>query len=523
MTKRRKAQRNWLISFWLLITAAVCGAVVMGIELLGARMLSVVYGGSLTVWAAMISTTLLSLSIGYFFGGYISDRFPRTELLYASLLVAAIMVAICPYYKFVLKICYDALGIQWGTLASSAIIFFLPLGLLGAVGPFVIRLLSERGKGVGITVGVVYAVSTIGSVAGTLLTGLWLIPTFSIANCFRIAGGVIAVIGTVGLIIHLGWRGCVSCIVPIALVIVSNPAPKHGKTYIAPDGERIEIIAEYDSSHGHIMVLKKERYNLLVVNGIVQTGIPGNLSYLEKGQCLASYYFQELIPYMVDDARNCSVLIIGLAGGMTASLLKNYEMEVDSVDLDPDIIAAARKHFSFTGHAVAADGRRYLEDCQKQYDFCVIDTYSGDIFPFYLASVEAFQTARKVLKPNGVLVINFIGSPQGKTFASLYRTLQEVFPHILALKGELSTDVQTITVFAAARQIKFNAGWLDYLNDFTGVDPITKSIAQLTVSPQRTDGIILTDDYNPIDSMRNTEALRWRERTVLNIGENVIF
>jgi hypothetical protein len=132
---------NRLASTWLLVTAAVMGAVVMAVELLGARLLGVAYGGSLAVWAAMIAVTLLSLSIGYFAGGWAADRRPHPGVLYGILLVAAALVILCPHTRFVLKACHDAMGIQGGALASSAIVFSLPLGLMGVTGPFVIRLL----------------------------------------------------------------------------------------------------------------------------------------------------------------------------------------------------------------------------------------------------------------------------------------------------------------------------------------------------------------------------------------------
>jgi len=183
------------------------------------------------------------------------------------------------------------------------------------------------------------------------------------------------------------------------------------------------------------------------------------------------------------------------------------------------VIELAREHFGFEGPAVAADGLRFLEDCPDRYDFCVIDTYSGDVFPFHMASVEAFATAKSVLKPGGVLAISFIGSPSGRAFACVYRTLHAVFAHVRALKGEPGDDVQTITVLAADRAIAFNRDWLLHTGGFTGVDPITEAIAALTVVPDLSNAFVLTDDYNPIDFLRADEALRWRQRTIDSVGK----
>jgi SAM-dependent methyltransferase len=266
------------------------------------------------------------------------------------------------------------------------------------------------------------------------------------------------------------------------------------------------------------VVLDKGRYRLLVVNGIIQTGIPRDLDRLGQGQMLAADYFQELLPYAVADPRGKRALVIGLAGGMTAAILRLYDIELDCVDLDPEVIAVAREHFGFRGDAVAADGRQFLEDCARRYDFCVMDTYSGDVFPFHLASREAFGAARRVLKPDGILAINYIGAPGGRAFACLYRTLEEVFPHVLAIGGEAGDRVQTITVFASDRKIEFNKGWLDAPGGFGGADRVSEAVARLTVKPARPDGFVLTDSYNPIDFLRAGEAVRWRERTAENLG-----
>lgn len=516
-------QRGALATAWLVVTAMACGAVVMAVELLGARMLSVGYGASLSVWAAMISVTLSSLAVGYFVGGSLADRAPRPWLLYLMVLVAGLLLAACPHARFVLEACYQRMGLQTGALVSSVIVFFLPLGLLGMVGPFVIRLLSERGRGVGFTAGGIYALSTVGSVVGTLLTGLWLSPRFGTSMGFRVASVAGAAVAAVGLLLSLGLRGVPAAVVAAALAFVPGPRAGVGTTYTAPDGDPVTVIDVRDSAHGHIVVLEKGHYRLLVVNGIVQTGIFKDISHLAPAQCLEDRYFLELIPYAFDDPREAKGLLIGLAGGLIATVLDQHGVSVDSVELDPELIAIARESFWFTGPAVAADGRRYLEDCTARYDFCIVDTYAGDTFPFHLTSVEAFQACRRVLHGDGFLAINFIGSPTGRAFASTWRTLAEVFPCIRAIKSQDDDRVQPIIVFASAKPVEFNRGWLGMLGDFSGVDPISEDIARLTVKPDLTDALLLTDDHNPIDLIRADEALRWRRRTADVLGDRVWF
>jgi len=512
------------VSLYLVLTSAICGALVMAVEFAGARMLSVGYGATLTIWAAMISVTMLSLAVGYFFGGMLADRCPTPLPLFGIVMVSGLLIVLCPYAGGIMRTCYRTLGLKWGVLASSLAVFLAPLGLLGMVSPYVIRLLSDQNRGVGFTAGGIYAISTIGSVLGTLAIGLWLIPSHGVTACFRVAGTVALFAGGVGTVLSIRKPACLLLILlPTLVRALPTPEVKVGMKYTTPDGEPLEILDVTDSPHGRITVIAKGDYLLLVVNGIVQTGIPKDLRSMGKSDGLAIQYYQELLPYMVDDPEGRRALIIGLAGGMTAALLERHGIAFDAVDIDPDMIAIARKYFSFTGNAVAADGRLFLEDCRETYDFCVIDTYSGDSMPFYLASLEAFQASKRVLTPDGILAINYIGSPSGTAFASIYRTLEEVFDNVMAIRGEDSDRVQTITLFASANPFHIQRGWLDDRPAFYGVDPISETIERLKIKPDTSSAQVLTDDHNPVDLLRAGEGLRWRRRTMAAIGDRVIF
>ncbi len=502
--------------------AAVGGASVMAVELLGARMLSVRFGGSLHVWAAVISVTLLSLAVGYFSGGLLADRCATPVPLSAIMAVAGLLIALCPHAGPVLGWCHRALGFTWGALAGSALVFALPLCLLGMVSPFVIRLLGRGDGRLGLTAGGVYAVATFGSVIGTLATGLWLVPRFGTAAGFRIVALVTVVPAVAGLAVRCRLKGAVALLLPVAVVMIPPPADGVGGAYIAPDGEDVVVEAVRDSAQGRIVVLTKGRYRLLLVNGIVQTGMPLGLAHLEKGYCVRNHYFQGLIPYMREDPASADALLVGLAGGLTASVLRNHGMQVDCVDVDAAIIDVARTWFRFTSPAVVADGRQYLEGCSKNYDFCVIDTYSGDVFPPHMASREAFEAARRVLKPHGVTVIHFIGAPFGDAFACIYRTLQDVFPHVMALKAEPGDDIQSLTLFASTVPLSFRRGGQAGGVHAAGVGRISETITRLTVVPAA-GGRVLTDAHNPIDHIRAGEAVRWRQRTFEHIGDAVAF
>ncbi len=159
-------------------TAALTGAAIMIIEILGAKMLAPYFGTSHFVWTAQIAVTLVALAAGYYAGGRLVDRSPKLGRLYLAILLAAVYLsATVPMIERVCFWCLD-FNLALGSLLASTLLFFVPLALLAMVGPFFVRVLTSSVSTVGGNVGLLTAVSTLGSFAGTLLIGYVLIPFF---------------------------------------------------------------------------------------------------------------------------------------------------------------------------------------------------------------------------------------------------------------------------------------------------------------------------------------------------------
>jgi len=178
MTDERINSRGLLA--YLLFTAVLSGALVMVIQVLGSRVVGPFFGVSLFVWTSLITVTLLALAIGYAVGGLLADRFQRPEYLFGIILFAGLLVLLIPILKGpILKACLP-LGLRTGAFASTLILFGPVLLLLGCVSPYLVKLATNGLKNLGRTVGGLYALSTIGSTVGTVLTGFVLIAYFSV-------------------------------------------------------------------------------------------------------------------------------------------------------------------------------------------------------------------------------------------------------------------------------------------------------------------------------------------------------
>jgi MFS family permease len=202
-----------MASMGLYLTAFLCGAAIMLLEMLGFRLLPPYFGYSIAVWGALLGVVMVALAAGYYAGGSLADRHPRLRTLYLLILAAA-------GYALLLLFAYPAIlgysarfDLVPGALFASLLLFGVPMGALSTVSPFVIRLLA-REQGVGRVAGSVYAVSTLGSIAGTFLTAFYLVPLIGTRATLLVGVISLALVGGLGILASAvprkAWRASAS-------------------------------------------------------------------------------------------------------------------------------------------------------------------------------------------------------------------------------------------------------------------------------------------------------------------------
>ncbi len=187
----------------LLAALFVIGFALMGFEMLGSRYLNPYFGGGITTWASLISVVLFAMMVGYFAGGYAVDAHPGVELLaLCVILAAACMLIVPPAADPVLQFIIQTLGDGFlGVLVASLALSLVPVAFLSACSPFVVRLLLVDLESGGKTAGLVYSVSTLGNVAGTLATTFYFIPSFGTRAITTAFGIVLAIVAA---LLYLG-------------------------------------------------------------------------------------------------------------------------------------------------------------------------------------------------------------------------------------------------------------------------------------------------------------------------------
>jgi len=179
------------------VNAFIVGAVIMSFEMLGSRYLNPYFGSGIYTWAALISSVLAALAVGYFSGGWLGDRMPRPVVLGSCIIAASVYLACVPLigdatFAGIFSAIEDP---RLGSIAAALMILFLPLMVLGFYSPFAIRLVLVDTASSGRVSGRIYGISTFGSIFGVLFTTFYLVPTmgtrtitYSLALCAFLSG-----------------------------------------------------------------------------------------------------------------------------------------------------------------------------------------------------------------------------------------------------------------------------------------------------------------------------------------------
>jgi predicted membrane-bound spermidine synthase len=202
-------QRRRTFQGWLLITQVfVAGAASLAVEMSAMRLLPLYFGDTLVATSSLIGLILLYLTVGYYLGGYQADRRPSARLFYGISAVAALLISLIPLvahpilrWSQLTFIPNSPLNIFLGSLMAVILIFAIPTILLGCTSPFAIRLSVQHIGKLGQTSGMLYAISTAGSIMGTFLSVLVFLPDQGTARTFIIFAAVLFLVSLIGLIV----------------------------------------------------------------------------------------------------------------------------------------------------------------------------------------------------------------------------------------------------------------------------------------------------------------------------------
>jgi len=516
MAERESERHSPAFLVYLVFTAALCGALVMVVEVLGSRVMGPVFGVSLFVWTSLITVTLIALALGYAAGGILADRKGSPDWLYGLIMAAGLLVLAIPLLRGPVLKASLPLGLRAGSLFGSTLLFGPALFLLGCVSPYIVKIAVREMRNIGRTVGLFYAVSTFGSFLGTVLTGFVLIAWFGVTRILVFTGLLLVLLG-LGYFLVYRKKAALLALLVIPLLLFGGEAPS---AVTLPDGTRLSVLFSRDTYYGKLKVVDRVtpsyRYREMMIDGMVQGGVDmaNNLSIFPYS------YFLGFLPYGLNPTgRDC--LVVGLGAGVVPMWYESKGIRTDVVEINPDVARAAGEFFSFRlkGDLHVEDARFHLVKSKKQYDYIILDVFTGDTTPSHLLSVEYFRLLRPRLRDGGVVALNIHGSLGEEVIltASVARTLREVFPQVetypLFPPGAESPVGNIILVGYDGPPRTLRADLvLDDPVHFKVIDTVGQRLGAKYVFPPGTPGFVLSDDYNPVEFLgkRVTATARGR-------------
>jgi spermidine synthase len=525
-------------SFAVGIAVFVSGAALLGVEIAASRVLSPFFGNSLFVWGSLIGVVLAGLALGYALGGTLADRFPTPGLLVAVIggggaLVLAIPLLDEPVLEAIVR--WDA-GPRLNPLLASVVLFGPMSVVLACVTPIAVRLQARSLHRVGRTAGRLFALSTAGSIAGTIGTAFWLVPELGtgqllgFAALALFAAAAIMALANLNLPAALASAGAATAAAVVALAL----APEAGDTLTGVAARNWSpLYRSFDAAgpadeptEGRIVYSRETRYHRLYVVD------DGNTRYLRFDASLQSAMYRD-DPFRTrfrytdylhlgvaynPDAR--SVLFVGLGGGSAPKRMwQDFpKLRLQVAEIDPVVVEVAERYFALPRdrrlQVEVGDGRGYLDRTDRSYDVIVLDAFFADGIPFHLFTREFLELARQRLAPGGVVVTNVIGAlggPPSRLFRSVYRTYRTEFPTVLVhpvqLPGDTgATALRNLIVVATeqpAPEKEFVAErWESIRERFRTVPDLRRPILDRHDALIATGDVpVLTDEYAPTDSL----------------------
>jgi SAM-dependent methyltransferase len=367
-------------------------------------------------------------------------------------------------------------------------------------GPIAIRLVIADLRGAGRGAGAIYAVSTAGSLVGVLLTAFLIVPMFDTSKIISGTALVLVIVGAASLALS-GKR---SALLAVLVPVIASAAPRPS----LPAG--IVELDRAQSLYGLVTVLEDK--NRLVRLLRADHSVIGAQFTPDHSAGFSFIHILEAARFVRPSANG--VLVVGLGTGSLPSVLSREGISADVVEIDPAVVRFAEKYFSFstTGTVFVEDARTFLRRTSRRYDLIVHDTFTGGTTPEHLLSLEVVQRIHDLLRPGGVLVLNFAGylrGPNAEASWAVARTVRAVFPNVRVFRdsppNELPDDPGNLAFFASDASVDFQIPQSARFENEV-CEKVQRSFQQWEVLKQVPDGQVITDDRNPLARLQLPSA-----------------
>ena len=326
--------------FILEFTVFVCGAMVMIYEIIGSRILSPYIGTSTYTWTSLIGIILAALSFGYWFGGKLADKRPDVKVLAASIFIAGGLVSVTILFKdsVLSVIAASSLSIELKAVFAALFLFAPASVFLGFVTPYSVKLKTHSLDDTGKTVGRLYALSTIGSIAGTFLAGFYLIPFVGSTRTLYLIAASLFIVSILLAPLALSRSNVAILVIFFLGLAFTEIQTYYLATYFG--------FYDFDTHYNRVQIFEtKHKKDGKPIRALrIDPSYFQSSMYLESDELTSEYAkFYHLAKELNPRFRNA--LMIGGAGySFPKEYLRKYpEATIDVVEIDPGMTTLAQK------------------------------------------------------------------------------------------------------------------------------------------------------------------------------------
>ncbi|MEE9263868.1 MAG: fused MFS/spermidine synthase [Vicinamibacteria bacterium] len=488
------------------------GAAILALEILASRYMLPVFGTSIFVWGAILSITLISLAVGYQWGGALGDQLPKPHLrLVRHILISAGWIAALPLWGTLFLRLGLSTGALLGPIVVTAVLFAFPLTLLATTVPLAFGSALQEGEpGPGKTLGSLFAISTAGSVLGALVTAYIAVPFIGSNRAFLLIAALLFVI--VAPFVFRG-TGIKAAILVASGLVASKLIPPTARG-VPEHKAGVHHLYRADTRYAQVDVLEDERdgSRVLLLDGASQNWVAG------RNWSESQFDYIPALQYHVARFRPPPgrALVLGLGAGTLVRDLGRRGYDVEAVEIDPLVHEVARTYFSFPSEAATlhfSDARAFLEravEAGKTFDVIIMDVTGGGHHPEHIYKRDAYLLIERLLAHDGVMGANmvvFTHAPLDRAARYSAATLASVFPVVEAV------DLQP------------DAGETDNLSQLLLFGAFLKPRAPFDedrgqrLLPIEKDLRPLTDDWNPLPLWSIRANARWHRNMREWLGE----
>lgn len=448
----------------------ISGGAVLALEMLASRIMTPYFGVSLYIWTGILSITLVALAVGYWTGGKLANsrRMSAASLLelfgLMPALAALFIVCACLIYPFTFA-SLAAWSVVGGAFVACLIFLAAPLVAASAMNPLLVAVkLRETSQTGDAGAGRVFFISTIGSVAGVLITAFGVIPYMSNFDAVLLVAAVLSLLGLAvafGASRSLKHRAAIigaSLLALLAALLLWWQADAYTgrKDSVTYQDSQWRVETSFRSYFGTVKIIKQDAdaqgnfRRLYFQDGLTQNGVESS----GRSSTFYTYALEALAMSYQPQARHA--LALGLGAGMVPTRLAARGIATEAVEIDPASLEAARRFFGLDEKKTPVhqtDARTFVQRCPRPYDVVIVDLFHGDGTPDYLITRNFFRDLKRCLGPGGIAVFNtFADLRDTVSYAHLLVTLRAELPHIALYRPSTlgATHSNSFIVAAAA-------------------------------------------------------------------------